>query len=460
MRGRSILCVAGISGALVVAGRLEVSARGTGPGGEAGPEPMPDVIYSDCQSIKQWGAVAGTRGYSLDSHTCNIGDANLLWGTSHDGTPTLAMNAYRLHDGRLEQIGMSWAKHSTNAAAQPGCGPTCSGVGGGMLGVGCLDVYTADFNGRHTILGRRADVNPYTGEIQPVPPGGDTVIDRRLQIATLDLDDGRFPGALYFVEGVYTAVDDAAVFGNANNNATYKRVTVDAAYGLDPVGSAHVSMPAINALRDHGHGVGRPDTSVKVAHVDVPGEGRFVVAAKVTDHGGSWTYDYCVFNLSSDRSGASLTIPVAPGVNVSGIGFHDVDYHSGELFDTTDWTGDARAAAVVWESPASFDEDPLSNALRWATMYTFWFTADAPPMTATAELGLFKPGEPDSVSFSVPAPVVPCDADLDGDFTVGTPDLLIMLSSWGPCVCDADLDDSGEVEFADLLLILLAWGDC
>ncbi len=53
--------------------------------------------------------------------------------------------------------------------------------------------------------------------------------------------------------------------------------------------------------------------------------------------------------------------------------------------------------------------------------------------------------------------------DLDGDGTVGVRDLLILLSSWGPCPgppadCAADLDGSGNVGIADLLLLLSAWG--
>ncbi|MGE4631745.1 MAG: hypothetical protein AAEJ47_01785, partial [Planctomycetota bacterium] len=56
-------------------------------------------------------------------------------------------------------------------------------------------------------------------------------------------------------------------------------------------------------------------------------------------------------------------------------------------------------------------------ALRWSTMYNFYFTCNAPPELNTATLGLFKPvaGEPDSVSISVLAP--------SGDFLPGVSDL-------------------------------------
>ena len=52
--------------------------------------------------------------------------------------------------------------------------------------------------------------------------------------------------------------------------------------------------------------------------------------------------------------------------------------------------------------------------------------------------------------------------DLDGDGTVGILDLLILLSSWGPCPpccdCPADLDADGNVGIFDLLTLLANWG--
>ncbi|NNM26354.1 MAG: hypothetical protein HKO59_10295 [Phycisphaerales bacterium] len=54
-----------------------------------------------------------------------------------------------------------------------------------------------------------------------------------------------------------------------------------------------------------------------------------------------------------------------------------------------------------------------------------------------------------------------CEGDLDGSGDVGFPDLLTVLSAWGPCAgCPADLDGSGDVGFTDLLTIMSAWGVC
>lgn len=52
--------------------------------------------------------------------------------------------------------------------------------------------------------------------------------------------------------------------------------------------------------------------------------------------------------------------------------------------------------------------------------------------------------------------------DLDGNGSVGTSDLLILLSSWGSCdnckSCPADLDDDCNVGTSDLLILFANWG--
>ena len=57
-----------------------------------------------------------------------------------------------------------------------------------------------------------------------------------------------------------------------------------------------------------------------------------------------------------------------------------------------------------------------------------------------------------------------CPQDLDADGSVGVPDLLLLLGSWGLCPpkgdCPADFDDSGDVGVKDLLILIGVWGQC
>lgn len=55
----------------------------------------------------------------------------------------------------------------------------------------------------------------------------------------------------------------------------------------------------------------------------------------------------------------------------------------------------------------------------------------------------------------------PCPADLDGDGSVGTSDLLTLLAAWGSDPGGPpDLDGNGTVSTGDLLLLVGAWGAC
>jgi hypothetical protein len=433
------------------------------PPGEGGP----DVTYLRTHAITHWGEVGDVHGYSLGSRTCNLGDENLDWGPSQIGgtTPLLAMNAYRLSDGRLEQIGMSWVKNGTTAATGSGCGLACNGVGGTWLGAGCEDVYGSSYNGTQDILGRRSLVNPLTGTYPGATGGTGDAIYKRLQIKEPDLSA---PGALYFVEGHYVAWDDALA-GNAMNNASYKRVTVNGSFDLTPADTlANVQTAAIYAWRDHGNGVGQPDPSVQVVEADVPEEGRFLVASKATDLGaGLWRYDYGVYNFNSDRAGGSFTVPLPAGVAAAGLGFHDVDYHSGEPYSNADWGASLGpgAGSVTWTSPETFAANPNTNALRWGTLYNFWFVAGSAPVKGEVTIGLFKPGTPAEIAAaaSVPGPTKapPCPADTNGDGAVNVLDLTAVLLNWGCDSCpDQDVNGDGVIDVGDLVDLILAWGDC
>ncbi|MEM7262887.1 MAG: hypothetical protein AAF488_12920 [Planctomycetota bacterium] len=423
-----------------------------------------DVVYTECTSITNWGQSGGVHGYSLGTHTCNIGDANLDWGGGT--TPLFGMNAFRLVDGRLEQIGLSWLKNGTIAAVSSGCGLPCNGSGGSVLGAGCRDVYGSSYNGGQSRLGPRSAVNAFTGAYPGQSTGTDpSVINERLQVAQTELAT---TGALYFIEGVYVAPDDAAA-GNAFNNASYKRITVNTSnYDLTPVGTMQIGFGAIYAWADHGLGLNTPDPDVTITEVDVPGEGRFLVGAKAIDLGsGNWRYEYAIYNLSSHRSGGSFSVPLGSG-SATNAGFHDVDHHSGEPFDPTDWSIDITANAITWSSPQTFAENENSNALRFGTLYNFWFESTDPPVTDDLTLGLFRPGTPDSVVFNFLAPeAAPLEpefirGDCNDDLGFNLADAVTLLTFLFPtggspslaCVDACDSNDDGVLDLADAISIL------
>ncbi len=132
------------------------------------------------------------------------------------------------------------------------------------------------------------------------------------------------------------------------------------------------------------------------------------------------------------------------------IGFHDVDYHSGEIYDSTDWTGarvtDAGGNAVLWETESS-DVNPNANALRWGTLYNFRFEADVPPLMADVTLGLFLPGSPSEMIVTA---VVPSRCNSDGtcegaETCSNCADCVNQLPATGDCgdgICEPGIGES------------------
>lgn len=367
----------------------------------------PDVFVSDLYDVDSYGRVGGISAFAVGTISCNRGDQPVQWVSSTPAHPAIGQSLYRLKSGRMEQVGMSWVKHGFASLNESGCGLTCNNPGtSSLLGVGCSDPYTASLNGSPSFLGPRSEINasngvfPYPPILNPsVPP----VVGRRLQVHDSDLDTAQAGGGQYFVEGQYVAADDAAA-NNKNNNASYRPVTVTFSpsmnrWVLSLAGATERMQSAIHAWRVN-------DPSVLETEIDVPDDGRFTLAAKVTDLGGGlWQYEYALHNLSSNRSGRSLSIPVAPTGVVTAIGFHDVDYHSGDPIDGTDWTATVEQGAVTWTTE-DYNLQPNANALRWGTMYNFRFQSNVPPNPTTATLGLFKPGTSATVAVSTLGPLL------------------------------------------------------
>ena len=440
---------------------------GGGGGGGGGGDVGPDVIVGAIPDVSKYGAVNSggvtTMAYAIGTTSCNIGDSLLDWFASPDNRhPFIPQNAHRIKDGRIEQIGLGWGKHGFTALQGSLCGTCTPSSSGNWLGVGCSDPYSSGLNGSQGGLGTRSEVNATTGFFPGTynsgMPAAPTTIGRRLQIKANDLNPSLNPGAVYLFEAQYIHPGDAAA-GNDDNNASWRQFTVGSltsgSYTLSLSGTTNQQQPAIAAWRSF-------DASVTLVEADVPEDGRFILGYKATDNGnGTWRYSYAVQNLNSDRSGRSFSVPVPEGVTVTGIGFHDVDYHSGDPYGNTDWSVSTSGGAVTW-SGGVHATNTNGNALRFATLYTFWFDADRAPSAANAILGLFKPGAagtPNSVAFATVAPSAPPSnpADLDGNGAVNAADLALLLGNWGG-TGTGDVNGDGTVDATDLAELLGAWG--
>jgi hypothetical protein len=362
----------------------------------------PDVIVGDIVGTTRWGATGGITAFSVGTTSCNLGSCWLNWISGTAEHPVIGQNMFRLKDGRFEQIGQSWLKHGFQALAQSVCATCVPPPNGSHLGVNCSDPYTKTLNGNQTQLGPKENVDPSTGVFLYPDPRESTTGDaifKRLQVHNTDLDPALNAGALYFVEGQYVTHDDA-IANNNPNNASYR--------GIDVAGTSptfFISLTGTTVREKAGiQAWMATDPSVTETVIDAPG-GEFIASARATSLGGGiYHYEYAVQNLTNARAGQAFTVPIPPGTVVTNVGFHDVDYHSGEVFDGTDWTSTVSASSVSWAT-TTYAVNPNANALRWGTLYNFRFDANQAPGTASVVIALFKPGSPASVSYDTVTPV-------------------------------------------------------
>ena len=198
------------------------------------------------------------RAFSAASTSCNIGGTPAQWFQGHSGGnagkhPVIAQNAYRLLDGRFEQIGQSWLKHSFCAVSEPTCG-SCSNTGCSTLGVGCADTYWATLNGDHFYMGPRHEINPWpvtgtaTHTSSPAGPDGPTTqVEGRLWLRQGDID----AGGDNVYEILYITHDEP--YDNRYNNASWRWVNINNT-NISGVGVGQASVrfqqPAIMAWKE------------------------------------------------------------------------------------------------------------------------------------------------------------------------------------------------------------------
>ena len=386
----------------------------------------PDIIVADLQQVIRFGQVGNITAYGVGTNACNVGNERVSWIAHKNQHPVISQSMYRLKDNRFEQIGMSWLSHGFYAVSQSFCTPCLDPTDGSELGVGCSDPLSGVCNGIQNNMSLRSDINAHTGDFAYpwTAPGWVETIDRRLQVHDADIDPALNERAVYFVQAHYITADDAAA-GNGNNNASYRPVTVTVSeynppntYNVIVTGVTQREQPAIRAWQD-------TDPWIEETDIQVPGDGLFIVATAAIDlRGGWWRYEYAVQNLNSDCSAGSFSVPVPRDAVITNIGFHDVDYHSGEIYDTTDWPATVEHGSITWATePYGANEN--ANALRFDTLYNFYFDTNVGPDATTITLGLFKPSVLPEVTGSSIGPALPlvdcnnngipddCDIDCD-----------------------------------------------
>ncbi len=407
----------------------------------------PDVICGELLGTNYYGQIGGIYAFAIGTTSCNKGDAPADWIDNSPNHPVISQTIWRYNGDRLTQIGIGFVKHSFAALQLNACGFGCEGDGGWQsLGSGCSDPYSASLNGSQSGLGPRSEINAFTGFfVYPYTSINQTgnSIYKRIQVPVSEIDTND----TYYAEAAYVLKDEIP-FGNQFNNVSYRPMAHHNSQVLQTTGSTVREIPVIYAWQAE-------DPSVTITEVNVPGEGRFVVASKATDlGGGTWRYDYGVYNQNSHRSAASFSVPAS---GTSNYGFSDVDYHSSvdANIDGTDWAPVEAGGSITWSTDVE-SVNPNANAIRWGTMYNFWFETDSAPTTGDAEIGLFRTGSPSSVLANVvmPTAAADCLADFNGDGITDITDVFLFLGRYNEGRPAADLNDDGVIDIADVFVFL------
>jgi len=367
----------------------------------------PDVIVGDIQDVANYASLNGVEALALGTYSCNMGTQTVSWISNNNLHPVIGGNLYKYKvvngSGRFEHLGMSWLKHGFFALSNNLCCTGCQSTSGSSLGIRCADPYTAARNGSQSGAGPKWQVNASTGVFTypPANPAFSGSTARRLQVKITDLEASS-ASVRYFGEAQYVTQDDAAA-GNDNNNASYRELTVTGSgtawtFSLTAGQTTQREKPAILAWQ-------AIDPTVQVQNIDT--DGRLILAWKVTEvTPGTWHYEYALHNLNSERGVQKFALPVG-GAMLSNLGFHDVDYHSGDGIanvntDGTDWSVSNTAGTLAWESQ-TFAVNQNANALRWGTLYNFRFDANVPPTSGSITLTPFKSGTNMVVTAQVPS---------------------------------------------------------
>jgi hypothetical protein len=214
-------------------------------------------------------------------------------------------------------------------------------------------------------------------------------VNHRMEVADADLGNA---GATYFYEGTYYVNAD----GIPDNNIGWRQCTMSwngSTWIFSTVGSQFT--PTLGTMVEtwgdehHRANVGTDD-------------GPVVLSLKVTDlGGGSWHYEYALYNLRSNRGVYSFSVPIG-AANLTNIGFHDADQDG-----TNGWLVTTAGGVVTWATD-DYDTNQNANWLSSQKLFNFRFDADVAPAAGQVQCGIFRPGA--GTSFFIDAQIPNSDA--------------------------------------------------
>lgn len=376
----------------------------TSAAAQANQDPAIDVrlgILGGIDTVGRTGTFpGGTTAAAMSTTVCNQG-AIVPWMAAMDPDhPTIAFLVMRESNGRFEQISdRSHVKHGFFALTSSQCTPCTPppGGGGNFLGVGCSDTYSVNTNGDNYWLGPADEIDPWLGLWDPfcsffdlgtgsvtIPDDCDAIrsfdntqanalgpVGNRVLISDADLN---VAGASYWYQAQYVVATEPEAVRSDNLGSR----------GFTPfwTGSTWL-LGETDALLEDTVLQRWPGAKIS-SGTNGGGDGRVYLATKVSGPvEGLYHYEVVAHNRDNARGVSELRIPLCPDARVLDAGFGDIDGTGANDWSTSIESGGTELV---------FRDDSGTNALRWNTVYNFWFDSDAAPANAVATLTQADPG--------------------------------------------------------------------
>lgn len=358
------------------------------------------------------GALTGQSGFSMSTTSCNPGSVNVPWqAPMQENHPYIAFMVVREDPGsaRLLQISdRSYLKHGFFALSNNQCGYGCSqNSGGTFLAIGCSDTYGIGNNSQRSDLGPPEEIDPWLGtwsafgSFFDCPTGtgcnggrsyfGSSPDSTYHRVVVQD-SDLNVPGATFAYYGYYVIRAEPEANRENNGNSRNFVPTWNGSSWNTSEGGSNPHVQGTILQRWGGANI----TSGKNTVGGVDRDGRVYIGSKVTANGGgSFHYEYAIHNRDNNGGISEIRIPLGTGVNVSAVGFHDVDQDAGNQ-----WGGVVVGNELVFTTS--------TNPLYWNCVYNVWFDCDAAPVNDDIVLGQFSPNPNAAASFLV-SNVAPSD---------------------------------------------------
>lgn len=309
---------------------------------------------------------------------------------------------------RFQQISnYAWVKHTFGSNNDPSvCGNCTNTQTTSFVHVGCSDTYLNSQAVDHFNLGPPSEVDPWLGTWNPICSyfdQGNPVVTpsqqcdgiRSLTSAQASVlnqgigltmrvydDDFNKPGNYYYQAG-YLVPGEAEATRYDNIASRKFTPTWNASTNQWDLPEDATLVPDSILNRWSGATV--------TSNTNGGDDGRFYVGVKVTGPtDGYYHYEFAVHNRDNKRGMGALHIPVCPEAQVKNIGFHDFDRDA-----LTDWVGAKSGSEIVFQLPSGG-----TNALRWNSIFNFYFDCDAAPASGSVLLDQYDIG-PGALSVTV-----------------------------------------------------------